>query len=78
MMRMPEELDPKRLVGRPVREAREIAERSGYVVQVIPADWGDVTLDLVPGRIRLTLGERPQDELAGVSDDGRRHGVAPP
>jgi hypothetical protein len=64
MMRMPEELDPRSLVGRPVKQAREIAERSGYVVQVIPADFGGITLDLMPGRIRLiTEGDRVTDVI---------------
>jgi hypothetical protein len=59
MKPMPEELDPRSLVGLPVSQAREIAERSGYSVQVIPANLGGVTLNLVPGRIRLiTEGDR--------------------
>jgi hypothetical protein len=46
-------LDPGILVGRPADEAREIAERHGYVVRVVDRDRGGVTLDLLPGRVHL-------------------------
>jgi hypothetical protein len=60
---MAEKLDPESLVGLHFEEAKEIAERHGYVVQVLhpvapPLKWG-FTLDLRAGRIRLiTDGER--------------------
>jgi hypothetical protein len=53
MGRMKDELDARSLIGRPADEAREIAERYGYAVQVVPRNRPGVTLDLRPGRIRL-------------------------
>lgn len=64
MKRMQEELDPRILVGLPMREAREIAERAGYFVQLIRSDGGGVTLDLLPGRIRLiSEGDQVTDAM---------------
>jgi len=53
MRKMSEKLDPATLVGRPVAEAREIAERHGYTVRVIAPDQTAVTLDLRRNRINL-------------------------
>jgi hypothetical protein len=50
---MNEKLDPAALVGRPVAEAREIAERHGYTVRVITPGQTAITLDLRGNRINL-------------------------
>lgn len=48
-----DEFDPGSLVGLVASEAKEIAERHGYTVQIVPPGGG-VTLDLRAGRINLT------------------------
>jgi hypothetical protein len=60
---MAEKLDPESLVGLHFEEAKEIAERHGYMVQVLhpvePPLKRAFTLDLRANRIRLlTDGER--------------------
>lgn len=60
---MTEKLDPGSLVGLHFEEAKEIAERHGYVVEVLhpvaPPLKRGFTLNLRTGRIRLlTDGER--------------------
>ena len=60
---MTEKLDPQSLVGLHFKEAKETAERHGYVVQVLhpvaPPLKRGFTLDFRAGRIRLvTDGER--------------------
>jgi hypothetical protein len=53
MLRKENELDIESLVGLPPSEAREIAERYGYTVQVV-GPGGAVTFDLRSGRVKLT------------------------
>ena len=61
----PTRLEIGSLIGRTPDEAREIAEAHGYAVQVVPQDAG-VTLDIVPGRVRLiTDGNSVTEALYG-------------
>jgi hypothetical protein len=53
MLRKEDELDVRSLVGLAPSEAKEIAERYGYTVQLV-GPGGAVTADLRAGRINLT------------------------